>query len=62
MWPSVVVGLIAAAVLAAGIVVAGAFQAQRELNEQRGHQTQTQDPNTPLVPQERDPAGPDQTP
>ncbi|MEU3019077.1 ABC transporter permease [Nocardiopsis sp. NPDC007018] len=62
VWPSVVVGLIVAAVLAAGIVVYGAFQTQRELNEQRGHQTQTQDPNTPLVPQERQPAGPDQTP
>ncbi|GAA1085399.1 ABC transporter permease [Nocardiopsis metallicus] len=57
VWPSVVVGLIAAAVLAAGIVVANAFQVQQELNEQR-QQEQTQDPSTPLIPQERTTAGP----
>ncbi|MBR8745374.1 ABC transporter permease, partial [Nocardiopsis sp. MG754419] len=60
VWPSVVVGLIAAALLAAGLVVAGAFQVQQELNAQR--QPQTQDPSTPLVPQERAPSGPAETP
>ena len=62
VWPSVVVGLIAAAVLAAGIVVWGAFQTQREINEERRQETQTQEPTTPLVPQERNPASPGQTP
>ncbi|WP_063825705.1 hypothetical protein [Nocardiopsis ganjiahuensis] len=61
VWPSVVVGLIIAAVVAAVIVVFGAFQAQRDLNEERG-QGQTQNPLTPVTPQERDPQGSDQTP
>ncbi len=60
VWPSVVVGLIAAALLAAGIVVANAFQVQQELNDQRQEQN-TQDPSVPLIPQERTPAGPDAT-
>ncbi|GHC81954.1 hypothetical protein GCM10007079_22480 [Nocardiopsis terrae] len=63
VWPSVVVGLIIAAVLAAAVVVFGAFQAQRDLNEERGQgQDQTQNPLTPVTPQERDPQGPDPTP
>lgn len=62
VWPSVVIGFIVASVLAAAIVVFGAFQAQRELNEERGQEGQIQNPLTPVTPQERDPQGPGQTP
>ena len=65
VWPAVVVGAIIAAVLAAAIVVFGAFQAQRDLNEERGlgrTQSQTEDPLTPVTPQERDPRGAGQAP
>ncbi|WP_067604201.1 hypothetical protein [Nocardiopsis listeri] len=61
VWPSVIVGLILAAVVAAALVVFGAFQTQRDLNEER-RQDQTQNPLTPLTPQERDPQGTDQNP
>lgn len=62
LWPSVVIGLIVAAVFAAAIVVFGAFQAQRDLNGERGQEGQTQNPLTPVTPQERDPQGSDQAP
>ncbi|MEU3308077.1 ABC transporter permease [Nocardiopsis sp. NPDC006832] len=61
VWPSVIVGLILAALVAAALVVFGAFQTQRDLNEER-RQDQTQNPLTPLTPQERDAQGTDQNP